>query len=129
MTIPNRNINFPTAIKFGAGRIKELAELCKANGIKRPLFVTDPGLAQMPMVKAILDDLKAAGLGVAMFSDVRPNPVEANVHAGVKAYRSGKHDGVIAFGGGSGLDIGKLIALMHGQSISVFDLEDVPLAA
>jgi alcohol dehydrogenase len=125
MTIPNRNINFPTAIKFGAGRIKELAELCAANGIKRPLFVTDPGLAQMPMVKTILDDLKAAGLGVALFSDVRPNPVEANVHAGVKAYKAGKHDGVIAFGGGSGLDIGKLIALMHGQKISVFDLEDV----
>ena len=125
MTIPNRNINFPTAIKFGAGRIKELAELCRANGIKRPLFVTDPGLAQMPMVKAILDDLKAAGLGVALFSDVRPNPVEANVRAGVKAYKAGKHDGVVAFGGGSGLDIGKLIALMHGQSISVFDLEDI----
>jgi alcohol dehydrogenase len=125
MTIPNRNINFPTAIKFGAGRIKELAELCKANGIKRPLFVTDPGLAQMPMVKTILDDLKSAGLGVALFSDVRPNPVEANIHAGIKAYRAGQHDGVIAFGGGSGLDVGKLIALMHGQTISVFDLEDV----
>src|SRR6476619_2497778 len=114
MTIPNRNLNFPTAIKFGAGRIKELADLCKANGIKRPLFVTDPGLAQMPMVKAILDDLKTAGLGVALFSEVRPNPVEANIS-----------DGVIAFGGGSGLDVGKLIALMHGQTISVFDLEDV----
>ncbi len=50
MTIPNRNFNYPTAIKFGAGRIKELAELCKANGIKRPLFVTDPGLAASPMV-------------------------------------------------------------------------------
>lgn len=125
MSIPNRNINFPTAIKFGNGRIKELAELCKANGIKRPLFVTDPGLAGMPMVKAILDDLKAAGLGVALFSDVRPNPVESNVQAGIKAYKAGKHDGVIAFGGGSGLDIGKLIALMHGQSISVFDLEDI----
>ena len=125
MTIPNRNINFPTAIKFGAGRIKELAELCKANGIKRPLFVTDPGLAQMPMVKTILDDLKSAGLGVALFSDVRSNPVEANIHAGIKAYRAGQHDGVIAFGGGSGLDVGKLIALMHGQTISVFDLEDI----
>ncbi|QIG47019.1 iron-containing alcohol dehydrogenase [Nordella sp. HKS 07] len=125
MTIPNRNINFPTAIKFGAGRIKELAELCQANGMKRPLFVTDPGLAKMPMVATILDDLKKAGLGVALFADVRPNPVEANLQAGVKAYRSGKHDGVIAFGGGSGLDIGKLIALMHGQKISVFDLEDI----
>lgn len=125
MTIPNRNINFPTAIKFGAGRIKELAELCQANGMKRPLFVTDPGLAKMPMVASILDDLKKAGLGAALFADVRPNPVEANIHAGVKAYRSGKHDGVIAFGGGSGLDVGKLIALMHGQKISVFDLEDI----
>jgi alcohol dehydrogenase class IV len=125
MTIPNRNINFPTAIKFGAGRVKELAELCQANGIKRPLFVTDPGLAQMPMVTAILADLKKAGLGVALFSDVRPNPVEANLQAGVKAFKAGKHDGVIAFGGGSGLDIGKLIALMHGQKISVFDLEDI----
>jgi len=125
MTIPNRNINFPTAIKFGAGRIKELAELCAANGIKRPLFVTDPGLAQMSMVKTILNDLNSAGLGVALFSDVRPNPVEANIHAGVKAYKAGNHDGVIAFGVGSGLDVGKLIALMHGQTISVFDLEDI----
>ncbi len=125
MTIPNRNLNFPTAIKFGAGRVKELAELCQANGIKRPLFVTDPGLAQMPMVAAILADLKKAGLGVALFSDVRPNPVEANLQAGIKAFKTGKHDGVIAFGGGSGLDIGKLIALMHGQKISVFDLEDI----
>jgi alcohol dehydrogenase len=125
MTIPNRNLNYPTAIKFGAGRIKELAALCKANGIKRPLFVTDPGLAASPMVAAIVADLKKADLPVQVFSDVRPNPVEANIIAGVKAYKAGMHDGVIAFGGGSGLDIGKMIALMHGQSISVFDLEDV----
>ena len=63
MTIPNRNFNYPTALKFGAGRIKELADLCKANGIMRPLFVTDPGLAGMPMVQAIVDDVKRAGLG------------------------------------------------------------------
>lgn len=125
MTIPNRNFNFPTAIKYGAGRIKDLAELCKGAGIKRPLFVTDPGLAGMPMVAAIIADLKSAGLAVQVFSEVRPNPVEANIIAGVKAYKAGMHDGVIAFGGGSGLDIGKMIALMHGQSISVFDLEDI----
>ena len=125
MTIPNRNFNFPTAIKFGNGRIKELAAQCKAAGIKRPLLVTDPGLAASPMVAAIVKDLKAANLPVLVFSDVRPNPVEANIIAGVKAYKAGMHDGVIAFGGGSGLDIGKMIALMHGQNISVFDLEDV----
>jgi alcohol dehydrogenase class IV len=123
--IPNRNINYPTAIKFGAGRIKELAELCKANGIHRPLFVTDPGLASMQMVQDIVADVKKAGLGIAVFSDVRPNPVEANIDAGVAAYRAGHHDGVVAFGGGSGLDIGKMVALMHGQTISVFELEDV----
>ena len=125
MTLPSRNLNYPTAIKFGAGRIKELADHCRANGIARPLFVTDPGLTAMPMVEAIVDDVRRAGFGIAVFSDVRPNPVEANVLAGVKAYRSGGHDGVVAFGGGSGLDVGKLVALMHGQQVSVFDLEDV----
>ena len=125
MAIPNRNFSFPTAIKYGAGRITELADLCKANGIQRPLFVTDPGLAAMPMVTDIVADVQKAGLAIAVFSEVRPNPIEANIIEGVKAYKAGNHDGVIAFGGGSGLDIGKMIALMHGQSISVFDLEDV----
>src|SRR5438477_3111656 len=125
MTIPNRNFTFPTAIKFGAGRIKELADQCKSNAISRPLFVPDPGLAKMPMVAAILDDLRSARLKVELFSDVRPNPVASNIDDGVNAYNAGRHDGVIAFGGGSGLDIGKLIALMHGQTISVFELEDI----
>ena len=125
MAIPNRNINYPTAIKYGAGRIKELAEFCKANGIKRPLVVTDKGLAAMPMVANIMADLKEAGLKAALFADVRPNPVEENVLAGCKVFRDGKHDGVVALGGGSGLDVGKLIALMHSQKISVFELEDI----
>lgn len=125
MAIPNRNINYPTAIKYGAGRIKELAEHCKANGISRPLFVTDKGLAPMPMVADILSDLSRAGLKVEMFSDVRPNPSEENVLAGCKAFKAGRHDGVIAFGGGSGLDTGKMIALMHAQNLSIFELEDI----
>jgi alcohol dehydrogenase len=125
MTLPSRNFNYPTAIKFGAGRIKELAEHCRASGITRPLFVTDPGLTAMPMVRGIVSEVADAGLGIAVFSDVRPNPVEANVVEGVRAYRAGKHDGVVAFGGGSGLDVGKLVALMHGQDLSVFELEDV----
>ena len=125
MTLPHRNFNYPTAVKFGAGRIKELADHCKMLGIRRPLLVTDPFLAATAMVAAIVNNLKAADLPVQVFSDVRPNPVEANVTAGVKAYKAGMHDGVIAFGGGSGLDIGKMVALMHAQSLSVFDLEDI----
>lgn len=125
MTLPSRNLNYPTAIKFGAGRVRELADHCRAHGIARPLFVTDPGLAMMPMVRAIVEDLRRAGLGVAVFADVRPNPVESNVIAGVNAFEAGSHDGVIAFGGGSGLDVGKMVALMHGQQLSIFELEDV----
>ena len=125
MAIPNRNINYPTAIKFGAGRVRELADHCKANGIRRPLLVTDKGLAAMPMTAEIMADLKKAGLKAALFADVRPNPVEENVLAGCKAFKDGKHDGVVALGGGSGLDTGKLIALMHAQNISVFELEDI----
>ena len=125
MTLPSRNFNYPTAIKFGAGRIEELAEHCRANGITRPLLVTDPGLAAMPMVRAIVEDVKRAGLRIGVFSDVRPNPTEANVVEGVRAYKAGDHDGVVAFGGGSGLDVGKMVGLMHGQYLSIFDLEDV----
>jgi alcohol dehydrogenase len=125
MTIPNRNFNFPTSLKFGAGRIKELADHCRANGISRPLLVTDKGLASMPMVASIMADLKSAGLKAGIFADVKPNPVEENVLAGCAAFTAGKHDGVIAFGGGSGLDTGKLVALMHSQRISIFELEDI----
>jgi alcohol dehydrogenase class IV len=125
MTLPSRNLNYPTAIKFGAGRVAELADHCRATGIARPLFVTDPGLAALPMVRAIVEQVKRAGLGIAVFSDVRSNPVEDNVLAGVRAYHAGKHDGVVAFGGGSGLDVGKLVALMQGQHLSLFELEDV----
>jgi alcohol dehydrogenase len=119
------NISFPTAIRFGAGRIAELAQLCRDAGMQRPLFVTDPGLAAMPMVDNILADLRRAGLTVGLFAEVRPNPVEQNVADGVAAFKKGNHDGVIAFGGGSGLDVGKLVAFMHCQTRSVFDFEDI----
>ena len=118
------NWNYPTSIRFGAGRIAELPEHCGSIGIRRPMFVTDAGLAGLPMVKRVVELCRKAGLGIEVFSDVQPNPVEANVTAGVEAYRRGRHDGVIAFGGGSALDTGKAIALMVGQTRPIWDFED-----
>ena len=117
--------SYPTAIRFGAGRIAEIAQACAAAKISRPLLVTDRGLAGLPMVDQALTRLKSAGLEAALFADVDPNPNELNLGAGLDVYRSGGHDGVIAFGGGSGLDMGKLIAFMSGQSCSVWDFDDV----
>ncbi len=119
------NWSYPTAIRFGAGRIAEIADACAAAGISRPLLVTDKGLAGMPITQSTLGLLDAAGLGRAMFSDVDPNPTEINLAEGVAAYKAGGHDGVVAFGGGSGLDLGKAIAFMAGQTRPVWDFEDV----
>jgi len=119
------NWSYPTAIRFGAGRITEIAEACMVAGIKKPLLVTDRGLANMDITTRTLDLLNAAGLGRAMFSDVDPNPNEKNAAAGVKAFRDGGHDGVVAFGGGSGLDLGKLVAFMAGQTRPLWDFEDI----
>ncbi|MEO7774512.1 MAG: iron-containing alcohol dehydrogenase [Steroidobacteraceae bacterium] len=116
--------NYPTNIRFGVGRIAELPAACREFSILRPLLVTDPGFAKLPVLDSIVQSLRTAGLGVAVFSDVQGNPIEANVTAGVQVYRDGRHDGVIAIGGGSALDAGKSIALMSGQKRPIFDFED-----
>ena len=125
--VPSRNWSYPTAIKFGVGRISELAEHAKSIGLKRPLLVTDKALASLPITAEALDVLDKAGLGRAVFSDVDPNPNEANMADGIAVYLKGNHDGVICFGGGSALDLGKMIALMAHQrkDLSVWDLEDI----
>jgi len=119
------NWSYPTSIRFGAGRITEVARACAAAGIKKPLLVTDKGLAGLPITQATLDLLDTAGLGRAMFCDVDPNPNDKNAEAGIAMFREGGHDGVIAFGGGSGLDLGKLVAFMAGQTRPLWDFEDV----
>jgi alcohol dehydrogenase class IV len=119
------NWNYPTTVRFGAGRIAELPEALHLASISKPLLVTDPTLARMPMTAQAMDLLLASGVPAKLFSDVQPNPVEANIKAGIAAYKAGGHDGVIAFGGGSALDAGKLIAFMKGQTRPVWDFEDV----
>ncbi len=119
------NWSYPTAIRFGAGRISEIADACKVAAISSPLLVTDRGLASMPITSLTLDHLEKAGLGRAFFADVDPNPSDINLEAGLKVYREGGYDGVIAFGGGSALDLGKVIAFMAGQTRSIWDFEDI----
>jgi len=121
----NANWSYPTSIRFGAGRISEIADACFVAGIKKPLLVTDRGLAGMEITQKTLNLLDDAGLGRAIFADVHPNPNEKNAAAGVAAYKAGNHDGVIAFGGGSGLDLGKVVAFLAGQSRPIWDFEDI----
>ena len=122
---PTANWSYPTAIRFGAGRIAEIAEACAAAGISKPLLVTDRGLAGLDITASTLDLLETAGLGRGLFADVDPNPNEENLGQGVEAFLSGGHDGVVAFGGGSGLDLAKMVAFMAGQTRSVWDFEDI----
>jgi len=119
------NWNYPTSIRFGAGRVSELPDALKAAGIAKPLLVTDPGIVNMPMLAKALENLRSAGRSAAIFSQVQANPVDHNVEAGVAAYRAGRHDGVIAFGGGSALDVGKVVAFMVGQTRPMWDFEDI----
>lgn len=117
--------NYPNSIIAGVGRISELAELCVAQNVTNPLIVTDPGLAQLPMLGCISAQLVTAGIPNRIFSEIQANPNEICIERGCEAFKSGSHDGVIALGGGSALDAGKAIALMVGQDRSIWDFEDI----
>ena len=117
--------SYPTAFRFGAGRISELADACRDAGISKPLFVTDKGLANMEITLRSMSILADSGIVCEMFSDVDPNPSDKDVKRGLEVYRDGGFDGVIAFGGGSALDTAKVLGLMARQTRSLWDFEDV----
>lgn len=119
------NWNYPTNVRTGAGRINELGDSCKELGMKAPLLVTDPGLANLPIVEKAVKSCLDAGLNCKVFSGIQGNPSGEHVNAGIAAFREGGHDGVIAFGGGSGIDAAKAIALIANQTCELWDLEDV----
>jgi len=119
------NWNYPTSVYFGVGRIADLTECCAELGMQKPLLVTDKDLIKLAFVSKVIKQMKSAGLGEAVFCDVNANPTEKNILAGVNAFKQGKHDGVIALGGGSALDAGKTIALMAEQQRPLWDFEDV----
>ena len=122
MNVPLKaNWNYPTTVWAGPGRIAELPAACVKLGFERPLLVTDQGLRDAPMMRSAL----ALVPGTGLLGGVSSNPVAANIEEGLGVYRGGKHDGVIAFGGGSALDAGKVIAFMSGQTRPLWDFEDV----
>jgi alcohol dehydrogenase len=125
MKLPVGNWNYPTRVRFGAGRISELPAACRELGVTRPLLVTDPGLAVLPLFGDTCGLLEAASLPVTVFRALKPNPVGANLDAALDVYRAGGCDGVVAFGGGSALDVGKTVGLMAGQTRPLWDFEDV----
>jgi alcohol dehydrogenase class IV len=125
MSLPSVNWNYPTAVKVGAGRVRELPQWCESLGMRRPLLITDPGLAALPLIGNVLEHCRSVGLECGLFHDVKGNPTGKNVDDGVAIFKAGGHDGVIAFGGGSALDAAKAVALMVGQDRPLWDFEDV----
>ena len=119
------NWNYPTSMWVGKDRIDDIAEACKKLNISKPLLVTDKGLAQSDIVKNTLLILKDNGISAKLYSNVVGNPNGTNVEEGVDTYKKNNCDGVIAFGGGSGLDVGKAVAFMSGQTLPIWDFEDV----
>ena len=119
------NWNYPTTMWVGQNRIKDLSNACKNLNIKKPLLVTDQGLAKSEIILSALNDLNDEGISVQLYSNVVGNPTGTNVNEGVDHYKKNNCDGVIAFGGGSGLDVGKAIAFMSGQNLPLWDFEDV----
>jgi alcohol dehydrogenase class IV len=117
--------NFPTRVITGPGRIAELPDACRAHGIARPLLVTDRSLAPTDLIASIARRVQDAGISISVFSDVKANPTESNLRSGIAAFKAGGHDGVVAIGGGSALDVGKCVAFMVAQSRPVWDFEDI----
>ena len=117
--------NYPTSVWVGENRIKDLSQACKNLKISRPLFVTDKDLINLNMTKNIISELKKKISVLSIFSNFSGNPIGENVEEGVSEFKKNKCDGVIAFGGGSALDVGKAIAFMSGQSRPIWDFEDI----
>ena len=119
------NWNYPTTMWVGENRIEDIDLACKTLHIKKPLFVTDCGLANSQIVKKTLEKLHKENINTEIFSNIKGNPTGTNVSEGVAYYKKKNCDGVIAFGGGSALDVGKAVAFMSGQSLTIWDFEDV----
>ncbi len=119
------NWNYPTTMWVGENRINDISLACLTLNIKKPLLVTDNNLANSKIVKKTLDNLTNQNIKAEIYSNVKGNPTGTNVSEGVIYYKDKNCDGVIAFGGGSGLDVGKAIAFMSGQKLSIWDFEDV----
>jgi len=120
----NFDWGYPNTVWFGNGRIKDLPKACKVLGIKKPLFVTDKDLAKTKMVEETLEINKRSKLPTVIFSDLKGNPLGSQVKKGVEVFKNGNHDGVIAFGGGSSLDVGKSIILQAALNRPLWDFTD-----
>ncbi len=119
------NWNYPTLIWVGDNRVKDLNAACEALNIKKALLVTDNGLSKLDIIQNALEDIKRKGIETKLYSQVEGNPTGTNVKKGVEFYQRNNCDGVIAFGGGSALDVGKAIAFMTSQTLPIWEFEDI----
>ncbi len=130
--LADRDWEFPVDIHYGPGRARKIVQFCEKSGISRPLVVTDKGSCDLPYMATLMDDLRASFSGAALFADISPNPLEQEIYAGKDAYHRGRHNGIIAIGGGSGMDGGKAISLIahsnHPAAAFNYDLDSPTVA-
>jgi len=124
MLTSKENWGYPNTVWFGNGRIKDLSKACNTLNIKKPLLVTDKDLVKTSMVLSAIEINKKNSLHTEIFSDLKGNPLGSSVKKGVEKFKNGNHDGIIAFGGGSSLDVGKSIALQASLNRPLWDFTD-----
>ena len=125
INLENTNWNYPTPIRFGIDRVKELSLFIDELKISNPLIVTDPQFREVAQFKGIIDSLNNSNKNYSIFSEIKGNPTGTNIRDGVNVFLKNKNDGVIAIGGGSSLDAGKAVAFMSKQKENIWYFEDI----
>ena len=115
--------NFPTTIYFGDDALESLACTIKDKGHQKMLLVTDRTLTSLGLAKQVADVLLTSGAEVVIFDHVHPNPLEEDVEKGSLAFTATGCDGIVALGGGSPMDVAKVInvATTHAAPLSQYD--------
>ena len=115
--------NVPQDIIFGKGSLKRLPEFLEKSGSKKMLLISGPVLKKIGMVEKVEEIVKASGIEVEVFTDVEANPSVATVDKATEAYKKAGATSIVAFGGGSPMDVAKAVGVLAKYGGEIGDYE------